>query len=137
MALQALASTISPDRWDERTTPDRFTLREAAGHLAVHEPIFRGRMERTVAEPGFAINYIPVSAEEEGNPYGSMNPTEQLAIYLEERAKTVRFIEGCQEEDLKQTAMHPKWGGMTILDQATFLLGHDLYHLRHLTEYFA
>ena len=43
-----LVEQIPAARYDERTNPSRFTLREAVAHLADWEPILRDRIARAL-----------------------------------------------------------------------------------------
>ncbi len=133
--VERLVAQIPASRHDEKTNPDRFTLREAIAHLADWEPILRARIEKAIAEPNSPVNGIDegIRAEEQG--YGSWDVAEQLAVFKKERAKTIATLQTLAPEDWGKAIVHNEKGRQTVADQANQLLGHDLYHIDHLTEF--
>lgn len=133
--VERLVAQIPAARYDEQTNPERFTLREAIAHLADWEPILRARIEKAIVEPDSPVAGIDegIRAEEQG--YGSWDVTEQLAVFRQERAKTIGYLRGLAAEDWSRAIVHNEKGRQTVSDQANQLLGHDLYHIDHLTEF--
>lgn len=133
--VERIIAQIPPARYDEKTNPSRFTLREAVAHLADWEPILRARIEQGIAQPESPIQGIDeaVLAEEKG--YGSWDVKEQLAVFTAERAKTIAYLRTLAPEDWDKAVVHNEKGRQTAADQANQFLGHDLYHIDHLTEY--
>jgi len=134
--VERMVHQIPAARHDEKTNPERFTLREAIAHLADWEPILRERIALAVASPG-----APVQGLDEGQlaidrGYDRWDVEEQLRRYIEERAKTIGYLKGLKPEDWKKTIVHNEKGEQTVDEQANQLLGHDLYHIDHLTEFF-
>jgi len=133
--VSRLVAQIARGRYDERTNPDRFTLREAVAHLADWEPILRGRIEKAVREPDSAVQGLDEGVRAEQMGYGSWDVQEQLANFAGERAKTIQYLKGLAPEDWAKAITHNEKGRQTVADQANQLLGHDLYHIDHLTEF--
>jgi len=59
-----------------------------------------------------------------------------LEVFANRRRDTVNFLEELPAEKWSLSAVHSERGVITVSDQATFLLGHDLYHIEQVTEYF-
>jgi hypothetical protein len=134
--VERLVQQIPVGRYDEKTNPDRFTLREAVAHLADWEPILRGRIEQAIAQPDSAVQGIDEGIRAEELNYGEWDVQEQLAVFSAERAKTIAYLRTLTPEDWGKAIVHNEKGRQTAMDQANQFLGHDLYHIDHLTEFF-
>lgn len=135
LTLQRLLAKIEPHRMDESLSPDRFTPREAIAHLADWEPILRGRLETAVDTPGATIAAYDEGARAEDMGYRSWNVSESADKFLAERRKTQAWLKTLKPEDWDKSVVHPERGVLTVRDLANMLLGHDLYHIEHLTQY--
>ncbi|QYK52428.1 MAG: DinB family protein [Fimbriimonadaceae bacterium] len=134
LTVERLVSVIPAERWDTVTEEDRFTLREAIAHLADWEPIMRERIQTALSQPGTTI-----VAMDEGDRAVEMNylesdPFEQAQWFVEEREKTIELIQSTLS-GWQNTVIHPERGEMSAQDLANLLLGHDCYHIEHLTQF--
>ncbi len=132
-ALERIVHAVPPELWDARTEDNRFSLREAIAHLADWEPIFRSRIESALQNPGKSIPVFDESQRAIELRYSESDPREQLDRFHKERMTTLRVIE--LASDLAAACVHPENGEMTVAEIAHCLLGHDLYHIEHLTHY--
>jgi len=135
--VERLVQQIPAGRYDEKTNPERFTLREAIAHLADWEPILRGRIEKAITEPDSAVQGLDEGVLAIEKNYASWNVKEQLDVFAAERAKTIAYLKTISVADWDKAITHNEKGRQTVADQANQLLGHDLYHIDHLTEFFA
>jgi hypothetical protein len=133
--VERLAAQVPAARHDEKTNPDRFTLREAIAHLADWEPILRDRIKSAVENPGSPVQGLDEGARAQEMNYRAMNVGEQIARFKEERAKTIQYLRSLPEDAWTRHILHNEKGRQTVADQANQLLGHDLYHIDHLTEF--
>ena len=131
-----LVQQLPPGRYDETTNPERFTLREAVAHLADWEPILRSRIEKAVQNPGSPVEGIDEGIRADELDYKTWDVKRQLEVFAEERANTIAYLRSLVPDDWHKTIVHDEKGRQTVSDQANQLLGHDLYHIDHLTEYF-
>lgn len=129
--LSQVISKVSPDRFDERIAPDRFTLREAIAHLADWEPIFRERIELGVQTPGATIVVYDEALFAEERNYADQDVYENLLRYSAERKKTASLVGTLSEEDFEKSLVHPELGLINLDDLANLILGHDMYHIEH------
>ncbi len=134
--IDRLVAQIPVGRFDEKTNPDRFTLREAIAHLADWEPILRGRIEKAVLEPGASIQGMDECVRADEQRYGSWDLQESLRKFAAERVGTIAYLRGLSTADWSKSIVHNEKGPQTVADQANQLLGHDLYHIDHLMEFF-
>lgn len=101
--------------------------------MADWEPILRGRMESAMHSPGTQIEAYDESQRAIEQNYAASDPLEQVDRFTEQREITVRVIE--LSRDMNATCEHPDLGILTVSDIAHMILGHDLYHVEHLTHY--
>jgi len=130
-----LVESLPASRYDEKTDPNRFTLREAIAHLADWEPILRGRIETAVRQPGAPVQGLDEGMRADEMGYSKWDVREQLKAYADERAKTIAYLKTLAPEDWAKMITHNEKGPQSVSDQANQLLGHDLYHIDHLLEY--
>jgi hypothetical protein len=138
LAIRAYANILAKvpaERWDDRTEPGRFSLREAIAHLADWEPIMRERMRVAVENSGGEVEAHDEGQRAIDQKYAETDPLEQLEILRRERASTIQFLKVNGHDNWDKFVMHSERGKMTLYDQANLLLGHDLYHIEHLTQY--
>ena len=133
--VQRLVEQVPVGRHDEKTNPNRFTLREAIAHLADWEPILRGRIELAVTTPGSPVQGMDEGLRAEDMKYQDWDVFESLKKFADERATTIAYLRGLPAEAFANSIVHNEKGPQTVMDQANQLLGHDLYHIDHLTEY--
>jgi hypothetical protein len=134
-AFERLAAHIPERRFDERTDPDRFTFREAIAHLADWEPIFLQRIQAGVDKPGAEIFGMDETQRAIDQRYESWDVKESLRIFAEAREQTVRYLRALTAAQWETTVVHNEKGSMTAYDQANMLLGHDIYHFDHATQF--
>ncbi len=69
------------------------------------------------------------------NSYHLLDVYTSLKRFYSERLKTLSFIELLPPEAWQETAQHPDFGAITVMDQVHNLSGHDVYHIDQLLEY--
>jgi hypothetical protein len=134
-AFERIVSQVPEKRYDELTDPNRFTLREAVAHLADWEPIFLGRISAGVDNPGAEVQGIDETQRAAEKNYQSWDVKDSLRVFAEERAKTAAYLKALTPEQWQTTVHHNEKGLMTAYDQANMLLGHDIYHFEHATQF--
>ena len=53
------------------------------------------------------------------------------------REPIVHFLHTLTDEDWDKILVHSERGPMTVLQYATSIVGHDVYHIEHFTQYLA
>lgn len=136
--LGALFGTISDmpaHFWDQHPFENEWSPLEIVCHLRDYEPsVQRTRLMRILNEDNPFIAQSPPPA-----PPGQMDDCagDGLAVahcFLEERLKTVEFVEGLTPEDWQRPAHHSVFGPTTMLEMAYFTAQHDRLHLRQLCQ---
>lgn len=136
--LGALFGTISDmpvHFWDQHPFENEWSPLEIVCHLRDYEPsVQRARLMRILNEDNPFIAQSPQPA-----PPGEMDGCsgDGLAAahcFLEERLKTIEFVEGLAPEDWQRPARHSVFGPTTMLEMAYFTAQHDRLHLRQLCQ---
>lgn len=120
---------------DQRSGPDRFTLREVIAHLADWEPILRSRIERAVTEDLPTIEPYDESERAISQRYGDQDPWVALETWQRERAKTAELLQSLSPGQWARCFLHPERGQMTVETMASFLHAHDHYHLEQVSAF--
>lgn len=134
-SLERIVALVPQSRYDEKTDPDRFSLREAIAHLADWEPFFFERIQQAAEVDGYEIVPYDESQIAIENHYETQNVQEALQRFREQRMKTVAYCRTLTEEQLDRKVLHPEVGIMRVSDIINQMSGHDLYHIEHLTQY--
>lgn len=134
-AFERLAAHVPESRYDERPDEDRFTFREAMAHLADWEPIFLQRIQAGVDNPGASVQGMDETQRAIEKNYQSWDVKESLRIFAEAREATIRYLKVLTPEQWQTKVVHNEKGEMTAYDQANMLLGHDIYHFEHATQF--
>jgi len=135
--VRRIVESVPVSRYDSHADPERFTLREAIAHLADWEEIDASRIRQAVEHPGsILVPYDEVErAKERG--YDQTDLLEQLALYESRRQDLLTYLAMLPTEAWSAEASHPEKGALTVYDQANLVLGHDTYHIEHLTQFLA
>ena len=128
-----LLDAVPHDKWDIRVDPDRFSVREVFAHIADWESVLQARLKGTYEQDNFVLpNHDPTEwAIEHG--YAKSNPLESVETFRRTRAETVTLIRSMPNEAFKRVGIHPVRGHMTIADQISAMLGHDMYHVEQVS----
>jgi uncharacterized damage-inducible protein DinB len=124
--LRRLSSVLPASAFDERRDPERFTLREALCHMADWEPIFCERLKGTLEIEGYMITPYDEGAMAIERNYAAQDVDATLERFKEGRSATIQLLRKLADEDWDKLAGHPERGPMSIADQASLILGHDL-----------
>lgn len=135
--LDRLVALVPADRYDELTDPSRFTLREAIAHMADWEPIFLERIQAGVNQPGAEVQGMDESKRAVDQKYEDWDLQESLQKFRRARTATIAYLYGLTPEQWQTQVTHNEKGLMTAYDQANMLLGHDIYHIEHASQFVA
>lgn len=129
--------------------PDRWSVRECVEHLAVAEaylfgqieiatrveaPIANPRREALIRERGADRNRR-VPAPTEGLPTGRFaGIAEALQAFLDRRARTIAFVEGCAADLRARITTHPIIGTVNCQEMLLMMAAHPERHARQIAE---
>jgi uncharacterized damage-inducible protein DinB len=128
-----LISHLDQSKFDEPTSPGRFSPREVVAHLADWEPILLARLHQTLSQPGSTQAVFNEGEMAIAHNYKASDIREQLQLFADRRKTTLTLLKSLAEEDWEKSALHPERGVLTIREQAFTLVGHDVYHIDQIT----
>jgi hypothetical protein len=130
-----LVDRVTPDQYDRKVDPERFSLREAVAHLADWELITQERLRVAVETSGGGVPDIDEGQVALDHDYAHSDPKIQARLFVERRKQTVDQLERVLPGLADNFVVHGVRGKQTIEDMASMELAHDTYHIDHLTLY--
>ena len=92
-----------------------------------------GRVKASVETPGVTIEAFDEGRRAIDLNYSETDPFEEVERFAELRAETIEYVQ--RLSDWSGTILHPEIGMLTTEDMVSTLIGHDSYHVEHLTQY--
>lgn len=133
--IERILRQIEPARWDDALEEGRFTPREAVAHLADWEPILLQRVITAVESSGADIEAYDEGERAIENRYAEKDPFLEARAFAVERKRSADYIRQLADDDWDKTVRHPERGVLTVQDLCQMFVGHDLYHIEHLSQY--
>lgn len=81
VVLGSLMKNASPDMFDSKPDPERFSLREALAHIADLETLWNSRVEAIIAEEGVTFEGQDPDEAAKKNNYQAIDPSDSIKKY--------------------------------------------------------
>ncbi|MGV3615914.1 MAG: DinB family protein [Fimbriimonas sp.] len=133
--LRRILADVRPERFSERITEDRFSLVEMVAHMADWEDIVLDRLRAAVEHPGSPVDNFDIEARAAEKRYAERDLQHELDVLENRRRDTVDFLRNITPDQWSLSFVHPERGEVSIQNQVSMLVGHDLYHLEQATQY--
>jgi uncharacterized damage-inducible protein DinB len=133
--LVNLVDQVKPDHYDDKTDPERFTLRELIAHLADFDDVFLDRLRLAQESPGAKVVSLDPDERAVEKHYANRDVRHELDVFENRRRDLVEFLSGLSVEDWQKEFHHPDLGDVTIESYANIILAHDLSHVSHASSY--
>lgn len=133
--VRRLVMAIGFENGDAQPDPARFTLRDAIAHLADWEAIDLGRIRQAIEQPGSPLQPYDEDERAIDQNYAATNVSEQLELFESRRKETIAYLRSLADDQWEAVAHHAEKGFLTVYDQANLVLGHDTFHIEHLTQF--
>jgi hypothetical protein len=127
--IEVLISGMSEAVLRFRPIPDKWSIHENIAHLACYQPRVIVRTEKILVEDNPAFeSYIP---DEDPNfpQFLSMSIEKLLAHLKSNRIELIKLVSSLNDEQLKRTGTHSKFGKMNIIEWTEFFLLHEAHHI--------
>lgn len=138
--IQALASTpqdveltvkgMKDSAVFQRPSPDAWSVADVVYHLGEVEGRYLKRLEMVVREERPYLPYI--HPEERRTAEGNL--ADLMAVFRQERAKTLAFLQGLRPGDWQRKGVHETWGEVSFRYLVQQLVEHDINHLNQIVE---
>lgn len=133
--LGAIIRDLDPERARTATDgPDGWSVVEIVCHLRDYEAIFKGRVERMLAEDNPALPGSDHEAMARDQRYQDQDLGTAHAAWLETRRAFLALLEPLLAEQWQRPGVHPEAGPYTVLDQVTRTALHDIDHTEQIVR---
>jgi hypothetical protein len=128
---------IDVDNTQSHWKPDEnsWSILEVISHLADEEyEDFRLHLDLTLHSLETVLPSIDPKGWVKERAYNTLDPATSLDRFLSERKKSIEWLNTLHEPDWDKPCNHPQLKGLRAGDLLTSWIGHDLLHLRQITE---
>jgi hypothetical protein len=133
--IAALLQDMSDEQLRWRPAPDSWSALEVLCHLYDEErEDFRVRLDLTLHRPEEPIPAIDPQGWVAARGYQSRDGGEMLEGWLAERRRSLDWLRALESPDWERPCADPNLSGLRAGDFLAAWAGHDLLHLRQLTE---
>ncbi|MFZ5917852.1 MAG: DinB family protein [Chloroflexota bacterium] len=133
--IRSLVTDISEEQARWKPSPDEWSILEVINHLYDEErEDFRQRLNLLLHQPEQPWPGINPTGWVIERRYNSRDPQASLRSFLQERQRSVAWLEGLVAPDWHARREHPQAGALTAGDLLASWLAHDFLHLRQLTQ---
>ena len=114
---------------------NKWSIQEEAGHLSDMEPLWLGRVDDFL-QKAESLRVADLTNQATHNANHNLAPaTSILQRFRERRQQLIQLLSGLNEEQLQNTALHPRLKTpMRIIDHAYFIAEHDDHHLANIHD---
>ena len=134
LAVRNIVAAVPRALWDEHVDPARFSFRESVAHLADWEPILLERARAAIESPGSIIRAYDESDRAVEFGYAQTDPVAEAESLIARRRATVELLSRADGR-WGNRVTHPERGELSLDELANLMLGHDHYHIEHLSRY--
>jgi len=127
--LAVILAGVSDDALNRRPQPDKWSARENLAHLARYHEMFMERIERIRKEDCPALTRYSAENDPGWLEWATLPVNEVLAGLRDLRAQMLELVEKLSEAELSRTAVHSRFGEMTLIEWLEFFLRHEAHHL--------
>jgi hypothetical protein len=132
--LQSFFSSLSEEDWRQQIYESGmgWKVRDILAHMISAERAFQWLITRAVqGKEGVGADFdIDAFNREESSQYASHSPDQLLNMLDAVREDTNFLVENLKLEDFDLRSYHPWYGDISIEELLTFILGHNLQHIR-------
>jgi len=127
--LPAILAGVSEESLNRRPNPEKWSARENLAHLARYHEMFLERIERIRNEDRPLLARYAAEHDPEWPRWAAMPLSEVLARLRALRVELLERVQKLSEAELSRSAVHSRFGEMTLLQWLEFFLLHEAHHL--------
>ncbi len=131
--IHRLVDSLTADHACWKPAPGKWSIVEVAAHLLDEErEDFRVRLDLLLHEPGKTWPGIDPKAWVKERGYAERDLQETLGLFMEERKKSIEWLENLESPKWENVYEHPLLGAIRAGDILAAWTGHDLLHVRQI-----
>jgi hypothetical protein len=127
--LPTILAGITAEALDRKPALGKWSARENLAHLARYQDVFMSRIARVAKESRPALPRYCAENDLEWSSWMNRGTAEIIEDLHAHRKIFVQQIEAMSDDDLAKTAIHPRFGEMTLVQWVEFFLLHEAHHL--------
>lgn len=135
IVLNNLLINLGQEKSKLRPALGGWTILELICHLNDFEAIFLSRLKAVVKKGLATLPTRTVEAEKEArSKYLDKDLLEVLAKFGLARAKSIKYLEQINPNDLGKLGIHPQYGNLSLLELILRFSAHDVNHIKQITN---
>jgi uncharacterized damage-inducible protein DinB len=127
--LTIILAGVSDEALERRPQPDKWSARENLAHLARYHEMFLERIERIRRENRPQLARYAAENDPDWLEWATLPLNEVLTGLRTLRTELVALVEKLSAAELSRTAVHSRFGEMTLVQWLEFFLLHEAHHL--------
>ena len=127
--LPTILAGISEGALDRRPLPEKWSARQNLAHLARYHEMFLERIERIRSEDRPLLARYVAEDDPKWPQWAAMPASELLTRLRALRARMLELVQQLSDAELSRTAVHARFGEMTLVQWLEFFLLHEAHHL--------
>ena len=128
-SLPTILAGIAFDALERKPAPGKWSARENLAHLARYQDVFLSRLSVIENESRPTLRRYRAEEDPEWPSWVNRSATEMMETLHAQRQILLQRVEAMKDQDLARTALHPRFGEMTLLVWLEFFLLHEAHHL--------
>jgi uncharacterized damage-inducible protein DinB len=127
--LPIILAGVSEDLLDRRPQAEKWSARENLAHLARYHEMFLERIRRILNEDRPLLTRYVAEDDPKWQHWAGMPVAELLERLAALRAEMLKRVQQLSDAQLSRTAVHSRFGEMTLVQWLEFFLLHEAHHL--------
>jgi hypothetical protein len=133
--LPVVLATVDAEQARWKPANGNWSILEVVCHLADEESEdFRPRLKAVLSDPKTPWSSIHPAEAARERKYNEQDFPRAIKRFLDERAASLRWLQGLKRPDWSAVHEHPKLGPISAGDLLGSWAAHDLLHLRQITK---
>ena len=133
--FKELLTGLNDEEYLWKSNPEKWCLLEIICHIYDEErEDFRARLRHVLETPTEPLPPIDPAGWVKGRSYIAKNFTETMDKFLDERQKSIKWLNSLSDPEWENAYIHPKFGKMTAKMFLSNWLAHDYLHIRQIIK---
>jgi hypothetical protein len=132
--IRRLTSGLDETALATRTVPEKWSLKELVCHLLSVQRVFRGRIDRMIAEDRPKIAKFDVDNDPEFHTLMKQPASETLAALMNERDTLVTSLEALAPAGCHRAGQHPEFPHVDVHFQVEYMTHHEAHHIYQMLQ---
>jgi hypothetical protein len=133
--LEEVLRGVPPHFLSQYVIPGKWSALENLAHLARYHEVFQERLDQILLTTSPIFSRYRAEEDPEWEAWRTLPPTDVLAKLSSLRGQLLAKLKALHGTDFSRTAIHPKFGEMTISLWLEFFLVHEAHHLYLLLQH--